>query len=71
VTTLQDKIKQREALEKAYGNFVEPYVSQLQIQMLEVDATPKPPVIVSAWGCYFTLGWLLLVFVYCFRHRKS
>lgn len=63
-----NKKQQRESLENAYTNFVEPHVNQLQL--LEVDATPKPPVTVSAWGCYFTLSWLLLVFIYCFRQRK-
>ncbi|MEC4805273.1 MAG: hypothetical protein SAJ12_22515 [Jaaginema sp. PMC 1079.18] len=69
MTIPKDKIKQREALENAYSNFVEPHV--MQLQLLEVDATPKPPVTVSTWGCYVTLGWLLLVFIYCFRQGKS
>jgi len=69
VTIPKDKIKQREALENAYSNFVEPHV--IQLQLLEVDATPKPPVTVATWGCCFTLGWLLLVLFYCFRQRKS
>lgn len=69
MTIPKDKIKQREALENAYSNFVEPHVMQLQLR--EVDATPKPPVTVATWGCCFTLGWLLLVLFYCFRQRKS
>lgn len=63
---LQDKVKQREALENAYGNFVEPQINQfLEVQ---VQSMPTVPVMSACLGC--TLGWLLLTGVYCLRMRR-
>lgn len=56
-----EKVKQREALENAYTNFVEPQVNQ-QIE-IPVHPLPTPPVNSSV--CYSVCGWLLLTLVYC------
>lgn len=67
----KDKIKQREALENAYSNFVEPYVNQL-IEV-PVDSISTVPVVSSEF--YYVSGWLLLTLLYCmlrgFRNRVS
>lgn len=53
--------QQRQALEDAYTNFVEPQVNQ-QIE-IPVHPLPTPPVNSSV--CYSVCGWLLLTLVYC------
>jgi len=57
----QDKIKQREALEDAYDNFVEPYINQL----IEVNAQSLPNIDVAFSGLCCASGWLLLTMLYC------
>lgn len=58
---VQDKVKQREALENAYENFVEPHVNQL----IEVKVE-SPMVPVTPPTCFwYVSGWLLLTVVYC------
>lgn len=58
---VQDKVKQREALENAYENFVEPHVNQL----IEVKVeSPMVPVVPSTCFCYVS-GWLVLTVFYC------
>ncbi len=61
----QDKIKQREALENAYTNFVEPHINQF----IAIDSKPIPsnPVILS--GFYCASGWLLVTLFYCLGMR--
>ncbi|MEA5467275.1 hypothetical protein [Spirulina sp. 06S082] len=61
----QDKIKQREALENAYTNFVEPHVNQ----SIAIDPQPiaSNPVIFSGFCC--ASGWLLMTLCYCFVMR--
>ncbi|SKB13714.1 conserved hypothetical protein [Planktothrix sp. PCC 11201] len=61
----QDKIKDREALENAYTNFVEPHVNQL----IEIDAQSLPTIPVVHSGFYCVSGWLLLTLLYCFWMR--
>lgn len=61
----QDKIKQREALENAYTNFVEPHVNQL----IEVNVQPIPETPVTFSGFYCVSGWLLLTMLYCMWMR--
>ncbi len=62
---LQDKVKQREALENAYGNFVEPQINQfLEVQ---VQSMPTVPVMSAGFGC--VSGWLLLTVIYCLWMR--
>ena len=60
-----NKIKQRESLENAYGNLVEPYVKQV----IEVP----PPALATAsvaFPCFCTASvWLLLTFWCCVRMR--
>lgn len=58
---LQDKFKQRAALENAYSNFVEPYTNQL----IEVNAQsfPSAPVAFSGFCCASI--WLALTLLYC------
>jgi hypothetical protein len=63
-----DKIKQREALENAYGNFVEPYINQaIAVNMQSLPTTVAVP------GFYCASGWLLLTILYCvwMRWRKE
>jgi len=66
----QDKLKQREALENIYGNFVEPYVNQL----MEVNTQSLPTIPVAFSGFCCASGWLLLTVLYCvwmhWRKRK-
>ncbi len=57
---LQQKIKQRQALEDAYSNFVEPYLNQ----RIEVKQESSCSVAVSPVGVYYASGWLLLVMLY-------
>ena len=57
---VQVKIKQRQALENAYGNLVEPYVKQVMEVPPQTLATA--PV---AFPCFCTASvWLLLTFLY-------
>lgn len=62
----QDKIKQREALENAYGNFVEPYINQV----IAVNAQSLPNVPVTSSGLCCASGWLLLTMLYCIWMRS-
>lgn len=61
----QVKIKQRQALENAYGNLVEPYVKQV------IEVPPQTLATASvAFPCFCcTSVWLLLTFWYCVRMR--
>lgn len=66
---VQDKFKQRAALEDAYSNFVEPYVNEvMEIQLNSSLETPPAPVMSACLGC--VSGWLLLTFVYCLWMRR-
>ncbi|NET88776.1 MAG: hypothetical protein F6K45_11895 [Kamptonema sp. SIO1D9] len=56
-----NKIKQREALENAYGNFVEPHVNQ----WMELNTQSLSEVPVTSSGFYCVSGWLLLTVFYC------
>lgn len=58
---LQQKLKEREALENAYGNFVEPHINQWIALSTQTITTPPNPHI----GLYCTSGWLLLTLIYC------
>lgn len=67
--SIENKIKQREALENLYGNFVEPHINRL----IEVNSQPlaNNPV---ALPCFcFTSVWLLVTLLYCrwMRWRKA
>lgn len=57
----QNKLKQREALENAYDNFVQPYVNQL----IEPNAQPIPTIPVAFPGFCCASGWLVLTLLYC------
>lgn len=65
---VQDKFKQREALENAYSNFVEPHVNRL-IEV-KVDAASVTPVNSVFPSCFYSVSiWLLLTGVYCLSTR--
>ena len=57
----QDKLKQREALENAYDNFVQPYIKHL----IEVNPQSLPTIPAAFPGFCCVSGWLLLTFLYC------
>ncbi|MCT7952918.1 hypothetical protein NG798_24260 [Ancylothrix sp. C2] len=57
----QDKLKQREALENAYDNFVQPYIKQL----IEVNPQSLPNIDVAFPGFCCASGWLALTLLYC------
>ncbi|MGE5660304.1 MAG: hypothetical protein ACM37W_27250 [Actinomycetota bacterium] len=59
--TQQDKLKQREALENAYDNFVQPYINQV----IEVNAQSLPNIPVAFPGFCCASGWLALTLLYC------
>ena len=61
----EDRIKQREALEDAHDNFVQPYVNQL----IEVNAQSLPNIDVALPGFCCVSGWLVLTLLYCFWMR--
>jgi hypothetical protein len=65
----EDRIKQREALENAYDNFVEPYVNQF---IIEVNTQPSPSIDVTLPGFCVVSGWLVLTLLYCvwMRYRS-
>lgn len=63
---LQDKVKQREALEDAYSNFVEPYVNQL-IEIPQESIPAVPAISPSCFG--WVSGWLLVTLLYCMAMR--
>ena len=65
MATQEDRIKQREALEDAHGNFVEPYINQL----IEVNVQSSPNIDVVLPGFCYVSGWLVLVVFYCFWTR--
>ena len=57
----QEKVKQREALENAHGNFVEPYINQfIAVNNQSLPITPVTPP-----GLYCTSAWLMLALGYC------
>ncbi|MCT7969331.1 hypothetical protein NG799_23730 [Laspinema sp. D1] len=57
---LKRKFKQRQALEDAYSNFVEPYLNQrIEVKQESSGSLPVSPV-----GVYYASGWLLLVMLY-------
>jgi len=62
----EDRIKQREALENAYDNLVEPYVNQF---IIEVNAQPSPSIDVTLPGFCVVSGWLVLTLLYYFWMR--
>ncbi|MEC4984900.1 MAG: hypothetical protein SAJ37_04675 [Oscillatoria sp. PMC 1068.18] len=53
--------QQREALENAYGNFVEPHVNQ----WMEINTQILAEVPVTYSGFHYVSGWLLLTVLYC------
>ncbi len=57
------KLKQREALENAYSNFVEPHLTST-VPLAPNAIAPLTPTVA---GC--TSGWLLLTVVYCLGLR--
>jgi len=59
--TQQEKLKQREALENAYDNFVQPYINQL----IEVNAQSLPATHIAFSGFCCASGWLVLTLLYC------
>jgi len=61
----EDRIKQREALEDAHDNFVQPYINQLT----EVNAQSLPDIDVALPGFCCVSGWLVLTLLYCFWMR--
>lgn len=61
----QEKVKQREALENAYSNFVEPHINQF----IKVNAQPLPTIPVVHSGFYCASVWLLLTLFYCLWMR--
>lgn len=63
----QQKIKDREALENAHENFVQPYIHQL-IEVQE-QSLPTTPVAISGLCC--TSAWLALILVYCTWMRSQ
>ncbi len=58
--TQELRIKQREALENAHGNFVEPHINQI----IAVNLNPLPNISPTPYGFYCVSGWLLLVLVF-------
>lgn len=62
----QDRIKQREALENAHDNFVQPHINQL----IEVNAQSLPTIPVAFPGFCCVSGWLVLTLLYCFWMRR-
>jgi hypothetical protein len=67
MTAQEDKIKQREALENAYDNFVQPYIHQL-IEIKD-QSLPTAPVAISGLCC--ASGWLALTLFYCAWMRSQ
>jgi len=65
---VKDKFKQREALENAYSNFVEPHVNRLiEVKVDAATVTPVNPVFPI---CFYSVSiWLLLTVVYCLSTR--
>lgn len=61
------KFKEREALENAYSNFVEPYVKQLiEVKPQSLSTTPV------AFPCFCCAsGWLVLVLLYCLWAKRN
>ncbi|MGL4502004.1 MAG: hypothetical protein ACRCU2_23260 [Planktothrix sp.] len=62
---LQRKFKQRQALEDAYSNFVEPHINQF----LEVKVESMTTVPVTSASLVYASGWLLLVMLYSILMR--
>jgi len=69
MATQEDRIKQREALEDAHDNFVQPHIEQFT----EVNTQSLPNIDVALPGFCYVSGWLALVIFYCFwtRYRMS
>jgi hypothetical protein len=65
MATQEDRIKQREALEDAHDNFVQPHIEQLT----EVNTQSLPNIDVALPGFCYVSGWLVLVIFYCFWTR--
>jgi hypothetical protein len=64
---LNNKFKDREALENAYSNFVEPSVNQL----IEVNAQSLPCTSVAV-PCFCSASvWLLVTLLYCLRGIRN
>ena len=57
----RDKIKQREALENAHGNFVEPHINQF----IAVNSQSLTTIPINPPGLYCTSAWLFLALGYC------
>ncbi|HEY9809046.1 MAG TPA: hypothetical protein V6D13_06860 [Halomicronema sp.] len=81
MSNIENKIKQREALENLYGNFVEPHINWLiEVkpqplasnfvepyikQLIEVNSQPLPGNPVALPCFCSTSGWLLVTLLYC------
>ncbi len=57
--TQQIRIKQREALENAHGNFVEPHINQIIV----VNTQPLPTIPATPYGFIAISGWLVLTLI--------
>jgi membrane protein YqaA with SNARE-associated domain len=62
-----DKLKQREALENAHGNFVEPHINQL----ITVNTQLLPTMPIAPHGFCIVSGWLVLTLIYCVWVRSK
>ena len=60
--TQQIRIKQREALENAHGNFVEPHINQI----IAVNPNSLPNIYSTPYGFYCVSLWIFLTLLYCF-----
>jgi len=58
----EQKLKEREALEGAYGTFVEPYVNQ-------AIALPHETITNPQMGLYCAIVWLLVTLIYITKRR--
>ncbi len=56
-----NKLKQREALENAHSNFVEPHINQI----ISIDPNPLPTISPAPYGFYFVSVWIGLTLLYC------
>lgn len=63
---LEQKLKEREALEGAYGTLVEPYVNQHSV--IRSDAVEN--IAVDGMGVFCASAWLVLTVVYCAKVRS-
>jgi len=67
VNTQQIRIKQREALENAHGNFVEPHINQ----MMTVSPQLLPRVNITPYGFCIVSAWIVLTLLYCVWMRSQ